>query len=103
MPSSTSLSSASTIQIEFFGVVRQRAGCSQAVLSFSQFPVSFSEVLQALGQQFPGFAQDCLNAEGHLPPGYLANLNADRFLTSGEETVLQAGDSLLIFSADAGG
>lgn len=91
------MSAPATITVEFFGIPRQRAGieavCAQAA--------PLGQVLAELQSRFSRFAETCL-ADGRLKPGYLANLNGERFVTD-PATPLAPGDELLILSADAGG
>ena len=86
-----------TIQVEFYGIPRQRAGMSATTASGA----SLREVLADLAARLPEWAAACLE-QGKLRPGYLANINAERFV-SDLDTPLAAGDALLIMSADAGG
>lgn len=85
------------IQIEFFGIPRQRAGTAVTMAQGA----TLREVLTDLAIRFPRLAEACLQ-EDRLKPGYIANLNGDRFIAD-PETPLSAGDALLILSADAGG
>lgn len=82
--------------MEFYGIPRIRAGVPQAQVEGE----TLGEVLTALGQQCPGFA-DCLEGE-RLSRDYLANVNGVRFVSE-PKTELSAGDVLLIFTADVGG
>jgi molybdopterin converting factor small subunit len=86
-----------TITVEFFGIPRQRAGVAATTVQAAQL----GEVLTRLERRFPQLAETCLT-EGRLRPGYVANLNGERFVTD-PTTPLKPGDSLLILSADAGG
>ncbi|MGE0610112.1 MAG: MoaD/ThiS family protein [Pirellulales bacterium] len=86
-----------SIQVEFFGIPRQRAGVASATVAGD----SLRQVLAELATRFPALAETCL-LPSRLRPGYLANLNGQRFL-SDPDTPLQSGDALLILSADAGG
>ena len=86
-----------SINVELFGIPRERAGIAQMQAEGARL----DEVLADLARRFPRLADVCI-AEGRLQTGYLANLNGERFV-SDPSTVLAAGDSLLILSADAGG
>ncbi len=91
------------VQVEFFGIPRQRAGLAALEISLPSCDTSatLAEILHILGKQLPDFARDCLR-ENHLRPGYIANVDGRRFLAdSGEKIAL--GETLLILSADVGG
>lgn len=90
-----------TLTIEFFGIPRQRTGTPRCELQLPQETATLSEVLAALGQRFPSFAEACLTND-RLAPGYAANLAGERFITD-PATLLRTGDQLLLLSADAGG
>ena len=85
-----------SITIEFFGVPRQRAGTERVEIEAG----SLGEALAVLCERFGGLAEMCDGER--LRPGYVANLNGDRFVSE-PDTPLADGDSLLILSADAGG
>jgi molybdopterin converting factor small subunit len=90
-----------TIRIEFFGIPRARAGVAETSIELTNDTVPFASVLADLARQFPGFATQCMHANS-LGDGIAANVGGERFLFSGEDAV-SAGDTVLIFSADAGG
>lgn len=86
-----------SIRLEFYGIVRTRAG--RAALD-----VSASTLRGALHQavaQCPALEEVC-SPDGRLRPGFLVNLNGCRFVRD-EQTPLSDGDTVLLFSADAGG
>ena len=85
------------IRVELFGIPRERAGTAITEAQGTRL----DEVLSDLARRFPRLAEACF-LDGRLQPGYLANLNGQRFV-SDPSTALVAGDSLLILSADAGG
>ncbi len=89
------------IQVEFFGIPRQRAGTSVVCLEFGGDRVALAAVVGELTQRFPGLAAACLG-DGSLRPEYLVNLGGERFI-SDPDFPLNPGDSLLLMSADAGG
>jgi molybdopterin converting factor small subunit len=91
------MSSMTDIRIELFGVPRQRAGVAQTTAAGAQL----GEVLADLARRFPELAKTCF-PHGRLQAGYLASVNGARFVTD-PATVVQAGDRLIILSADAGG
>lgn len=90
-----------TIRVEFYGIPRARAGVAETTIGFAGDAVTFAYVLQKLAARFPALATDCLSGDG-LRDGYAANLGGMKFVR-GPEDRLSAGDTLLIFSADAGG
>ncbi len=59
------------------------------------------ELLRAVADRCPEWAAECLEGDG-LRPGYLANINGQRFVRD-PRTSVRCGDELLIMSADAGG
>ena len=85
------------INVEFFGIPRERAGVSSINLEAK----SVEELLSKLHQQLPRFAERCLS-DGRLNPEYLMSINGKQF-TRDETTQLSDGDSVLILSADVGG
>src|SRR5690606_13443550 len=91
------------ITVEFFGIPRQRAGCAEITLSLPACndQATLGEILIALARELPDFGRECLG-ENRLQPGYIANLNGERFLSYPHATIA-AGDTLLILSADVGG
>ena len=84
------------MQVEFFGVPRQRAGIS----ALDMEAATLGQLLRALAQEIPSLRE--LITVDRLRPGFVANLNGDRFV-SDPETPLGNHDSVLILSADAGG
>lgn len=86
-----------SVTIEFFGVPRQRAGTERVEIEAG----SLGQALAVLSERFEGMAESCFDGN-RLRPGYVANLNGDRFVSE-PDTPLADGDSLLILSADAGG
>ena len=89
------------IQIEFYGIPRQRAGVAGVSLAIADGGSRLSDVLTSIGQQFPELANDCFD-ENRLLPQYSACINGDRFVSDPDE-LLQPGQALMILSADAGG
>ncbi len=85
------------IQVELFGIPRQRAGASEVELDAQDL----GTLLVKLGDRFPQLEHVCVEG-GRLKQGYLANLNGRQFV-SDPETILSNGDAVLILSADAGG
>jgi molybdopterin converting factor small subunit len=80
------------MQVEFFGVPRERAGVSRLDVE----AVTLGQLLEALAVRVPALGTD------RLHPSFIASLNGDRFI-SDPATPLGENDSVLILSADAGG
>lgn len=90
------LSSRCGMQVEFFGVPRERAGVSELEVHAD----TLGQLLGTLAERVPSLSE--IIQHGRLHPAFVANLNGDRFVTD-PDTPLDAGDSVLILSADAGG
>ena len=88
------------IRVEFFGVARQRAGTATVVVPVAG-AVTLGFLLARLAVEFPQWASECLDGD-RLRPGYIVNVDGDRFVRDLEEP-LEDETSLLIMSADAGG
>jgi molybdopterin converting factor small subunit len=86
-----------TIRLEFYGIVRSRAG--RAALDVSAR--TLREALQQAVAQCPALEEVC-TPDGRLRPGFLVNLNGCRFVCD-EQTPLWDGDTVLLLSADVGG
>lgn len=84
------------MQVEFLGVPRQRAGISELDMRAE----TLGQLLGSLADRIPSLRE--LIADDRLRPGFVANLNGDRFV-SDPETPLGEHDCILILSADAGG
>ena len=80
------------MQVEFFGVPRERAGVSRLDVQAA----TLGQLLEALAARIPTLGTD------RLHPSFVASLNGDRFI-SDPATPLGENDSVLILSADAGG
>ena len=92
---------ASGVTVEFFGIARRRAGRTRSVVCQGLESTRLGAVLLAAAERLPELAGECL--DGSRPQdGYLANVNARRF-TVDPDTPLQAGDHVVLLSADAGG
>lgn len=85
------------IRLELYGVPRARAGASELTVPAR----TLGEALAELERRLPVLRDVCVIG-GRLKPGYLVNINGQRF-TSDVATPLADGDSILILSADAGG
>ena len=92
---------ASGVTDEFFGIARRRAGRTRIVVCEGAESTRLGDVLLAAAAELPGLSQECLDGS-QLRKGYLANINARRF-TSDSDMLVQAGDHVLLLSADAGG
>lgn len=84
------------MQVEFFGVPRERAGVSELEVHAD----TLGQLLGTLAQRMPSLSE--IIQDHRLHPAFVANLNGDRFVTD-PETRLGANDCVLILSADAGG
>jgi molybdopterin converting factor small subunit len=84
------------MQVEFFGVPRERAGISGLEVQAN----TLGQLLGKLAAQIPSL--DKLISVDRLHSSFVANLNGDRFI-SDPATPLGKDDSVLILSADAGG
>ena len=82
------------MQVEFFGVPRERAGIARLSVQAQ----NLGELWEKLAAQIPSFG----GLLEFQPPVMLANLNGDRFI-SDPATPLAESDCILILSADAGG
>ena len=89
------------IQVELFGIPRQRAGRPAVRLEFAEDRVPLAAVYKELARRFPDLAAACLD-RGRLRPEFLINVGGERFV-SDPDFPLQPGESLLLMSADAGG
>jgi sulfur-carrier protein len=84
------------VTVEFYGVPRLRAGRAEVQVP----PGTAAEVLAAVEQACPRLA--LLMHGARLAPHYLLSLDGQQFVTDLQQR-LQAGDRLLLLSADAGG
>lgn len=84
------------MQVEFFGIPRERAGVNSLEIRAR----TLGQLLVALKLQIPSLGN--FISEDRLHSAFAANLNGDRFV-SDPATPLRDTDRLLILSADAGG
>jgi len=84
------------VTIEFYGVPRWRAGRAELAVPAG----TVTTVLAAIERDCPGL-RGLMRNDGRLAPHYLLSINGERFLTDMEQ--LNAGDRVLLLSADAGG
>ncbi len=89
------------IQVEFFGIPRERAGVALAKVQVPGQPPKLRDLLAVLAEQFPGFGATCVAGE-QLREEYLFVVQGRRF-SRDADVVLEAYESVLILSADAGG
>lgn len=85
------------VAVELFGVARARAGTAETTAEGD----CLGDVLADLASRYPALAETCIDGRS-LRPGFTANLGGRRFVTA-PETPLDAGDTVLLFSLDAGG
>ena len=86
-----------SIRVEFYGIPRQRAGVASVDVEAGDLGEALLQICRAV----PKLAGSCIE-DSRLLPGYLANINGQKFTTD-PSTPLQPGDSVLILSADVGG
>jgi molybdopterin converting factor small subunit len=85
------------VAVELFGIPRSRAGLAQTTATGT----NLGDVLADLARNFPPLAETCIDGRS-LRPGFIVNVNAERFVTSPDVT-LSEGDTVLLLSLDAGG
>jgi molybdopterin converting factor small subunit len=85
------------VAVELFGIPRARAGTAQTSATGS----NLGDALADLANRFPQLAETCIDGRT-LRSGFIANLGAERFVTS-PDTPLCEGDTILLLSLDAGG
>lgn len=84
------------MQVEFFGIPRERAGLASMEIQAE----SLGQLLIALAARIPSL-KDVISTN-QLHSSFVASLNGDRFI-SDPGTPLRENDCVLILSADAGG
>ena len=90
-----------SIHVEFFGIVKQRAGIDSTLVETNGDEIRLGDVLAVLAIQLPALVGQCIYDQ-RLLPGFTANVDGEKFVTDAE-TLLRDGSSLLIMSTDAGG
>ena len=85
------------VQVELFGIPRQRAGHSVVEAHGPRL----ADVLSHLALRLTALDECCIDVD-RLRPGYVASLSGKRFV-SDPQTCIDPGEVVLIFSADAGG
>jgi molybdopterin converting factor small subunit len=88
---------AGLVTVEFYGIPRQRAGRAELRVPAG----TVADALAAVEQACPALA-GLRQADGRLSAHYLLSLNGDRFVRDLRQP-LEAGDCLIVLSADAGG
>jgi molybdopterin converting factor small subunit len=86
-----------TVRIELYGIARLRAGRSALDVAAG----NLAEALVALVRRCPNVEPEVVRA-GLLCEGFLASRNGELFLPD-PRAPLEAGDTLLILSSQAGG
>ena len=86
-----------SVQVEFFGIPRQRAGVAETSVEAA----TLAELLDQLAERHAALAKSCFD-NGCLQPGFLINVNGQTFTTD-PATPLKPGDCVLLLSADVGG
>lgn len=89
------------VDIELYGIPRQRAGTSHIRVPASGASLTLAELISRLAESYPVLAQECF-PDGSLAREYAVCVNGDRFVRE-VDTAICAGQSILIMSADAGG
>ena len=90
-----------TIDIEFYGVPRLRAG--RAVPSEGARRRRSRMPLRELGRVCPSLEHSVLRAQVEVHPAYRLSLNGDRFISDPETPLVSKATSCFCSSADAGG
>lgn len=85
-----------SITVELYGMPRHRAGVAELTVTAR----TVGELLEAVVRDCPGLAS--LVEGGRLAPQYLLSISGQRFVSDLGQ-VLQAGDRVLLLSADVGG
>lgn len=85
------------VRVEFFGMARRYSGCETLELEAS----TTGNLLRELAIRCPQLVGTCLR-EGTLAPGWLLNLDGQRFTRSPHDS-LSGIASVLLLSSDVGG
>lgn len=89
------------VLVELFGIPRQRAGQAVVKLEVCEESTCLGNIVLQLAKLFPDLAEECFEGQ-RLQTGYVASIEGKTFVRS-PDTEVQAGESLLIMSADSGG
>ncbi|MCI0440153.1 MAG: hypothetical protein L0177_13645 [Chloroflexi bacterium] len=91
------------VQVELFGVARMVCGARVVEIAVPEI-ASVDDVAAALAQACPSLVgKAILGDRSGLMASYTLNLNGTAFLDAEDELRLKAGDTLLLFSSQAGG
>ncbi|MEW4490769.1 MoaD/ThiS family protein [Thalassoglobus sp. JC818] len=85
------------VNVEFFGIPRQRTGVSTTTLQAA----TIGQLLDHLAQQYPNFRNSCMDGE-QLTSDVLVSVNG-RTTTRDRSFPLGDDDDVLLLSADVGG
>lgn len=88
-----------SIEVEFFGIPRLRAGVCRVTVR-AEYATPLADVLAALHFECPGFAAACLDGD-RLRDGFIASIDGEVFTT--RDVLVECGNAVLIMSTDAGG
>ncbi len=91
-----------TIEVEFFGIPRARAGVASLSVLPGCHSATIGEILRELAIACPEFAESCLSRERELLDGYVISVDG-RCFVSDAELAIKPEQTVLILSADAGG
>ena len=89
------------IRVELYGIARQRAGAAEIKLDAPPGGLRFGDALAELARRLPPLGRELVNGS-RLHESLTANLDGTQFVND-PATWIRDGQSLLIFSADAGG
>lgn len=92
------------ITVELFGAARLKAGVSAVSLSVEPGATT-SELARTLAHECPALVGNALSDDGLIADGYALNRNGLEFLPAdvASHLDLQAGDTILLLSNQAGG
>ena len=88
-----------SIEVEFFGIPRLRAGTERVAIATDR-ALRLSDIFRAVSVECPTFAGACLHGN-QLRDGFLASIDGEVFTQ--DDVLVECGKSVLIVSADAGG
>ena len=90
------------VTVELFGRARSAAGTSEVEL-FIPAEAAAADLAQALVSSLPALKGVAVVGDGSdLMPSYTANVNGLQFITD-DPTVIKRGDTIFLFSSQAGG
>jgi molybdopterin converting factor small subunit len=100
------MSRQTSVTVEFFGVARARSGVACCEVNVDPSGIDLGGLLMLVSQRFPEFGSQCTHpvsdSQHRLQPAMIANVSGTRFVRSESEWI-DAGESVLILSTDAGG